>query len=140
MTNTPTHSAKTVADDLHVSASTVYRWLKNGEIEKHGYTGQKIKSRWVITAIPTSAATVEDAIISAYNALARRPGAPVGLVEVRKHVAAWTRGEVDEALLHLLNGSRISLEPEPNRHRLTAEYRAAAVHIGGEDRHLMQIG
>lgn len=142
MNTTPRHTAKSAAETLRVSVSTVYRWLKNGEIEKHGYTGQKIKGRWVITtltAIPVSAATVEDAIISACKALAREPGAWIRLAALRRHLTTWTRSEVDEALSRMWTNAQINLADEPNRHRLTAEDRAAALRDGGEDNHLMRL-
>ncbi|TYB69765.1 hypothetical protein FXF51_06265 [Nonomuraea sp. PA05] len=78
-------------------------------------------------------------IIAAYRA-APRQNNWVRLNEIRARLGAWTRAEVDAALLHLLNTENVSLEPESNRHRLAdPEYRDAAVRIGGEDRHLMQI-
>ena len=82
--------------------------------------------------------SIDDAIISAYNALARGPGSPVGLSEIRARVSA-SPAQVNAALIRLLHSGRISLEPEPHRHRLTAASRAAAIHVGGEDRHLMLI-
>lgn len=141
MNTTPTHTAKSVAEHLRVSASTVYRWLKNGEIVKHGYTGQKIKNRWVITPVQPTHKPVEVRIHEAYAASARTsPGGMwCKLTELRTHLTDLPREPVDETLGRMLTQGQVHLEPEVNRHRLTDDDHAAAIYLGGEDRHLFGI-
>ncbi|MCY1138211.1 hypothetical protein OWR29_09395 [Actinoplanes sp. Pm04-4] len=83
---------------------------------------------------------LEERIRSAYGDLAAKPGAWIDLAQLRPLLAGTTRAEQDRALVRLLEFDDVRLEPEPHRHRLGDEDRAAAVRIGGEDRHKLAIG
>jgi excisionase family DNA binding protein len=85
MISPPTQTAKEAAADLGVSLSTIYRWLKTGEIRKHGVTGRKVNGRWVISLIEDApAADIEQQIRAAYTKLAGGPGVWVGLAQLTR--------------------------------------------------------
>ncbi|MEU8364966.1 helix-turn-helix domain-containing protein [Nonomuraea sp. NPDC048882] len=146
-TTIPTQTAESAAADLGVSVSTVQRWLRTGEIRKHGVTGHKDSSgRWVITLLDDAPATshpgdtadkrIEAQIRAAYDRLARRPGAWVGLADVRALVDA-PRDQVDAVLRRLERRPDVNMVPESNQKTLRPEDRAAAIHIGAQDKHLL---
>lgn len=81
----------------------------------------------------------EDRLQAAYAELASRAGAWVGLARLRETVPDLSREDFDEALLELTLRSHVSLIPEVNQKALTDIDRAAAIHVGGEDKHLLQI-
>ena len=83
---------------------------------------------------------LDSRIRAAYTKLAGAPGDYVDLTELRPLIADASKGEVDKALVRLLDSPDVRLEPEPFGHRIGAEERKAAVHIGGEDRHKLAIG
>lgn len=62
----------------------------------------------------------------------------VRLAKIRPRLDA-ERGEVDETLLQMVKAGDTHLVPSSNRKVLTAEDHAAAISIGGEDKHLMAI-
>lgn len=78
-------------------------------------------------------------IRQAYRELAPAPGRWVGLATLRERLADLPRGEVDGALVGMLGSPGVSLVPESNRKTLSGHDRAAAVHVGGEDLHLLAI-
>lgn len=82
---------------------------------------------------------VEDLVLAAYDRLASRPGAWVGLAGLREALSEVSRDELDDALLRLDLRPHVYLIPEANQKALTAADRAAAVHAGGEDKHLLSI-
>jgi hypothetical protein len=84
--------------------------------------------------------TIEDRIRLAYAELGAKPGQWIGLAQLRPMLAGVSRAEQDRALVRLLDSDDVRLEPEPHRHRLEDEDRAAAVRIGGEERHKLAIG
>nr|SAP16339.1 hypothetical protein BN4615_P11002 [Nonomuraea gerenzanensis] len=137
----PTQTAESAAADLGVSVSTVHRWLRTGEIRKHGVTGHKdSRGRWVITLIGDAPspprADVEQQIRAAYDLLARRPGAWVGLAGVRELVDA-PRDQVDDVLRRLERRPDVNMVPESNQKTLRQEDREAAITIGAQDKHLI---
>ncbi len=75
-----------------------------------------------------------------YSELADAPGKWVKLANLRASLADVSKSELDKALEGMLDSPDVRLEPEPFGHRDGAEARTAAVHIGGEDRHLLAIG
>jgi hypothetical protein len=85
------------------------------------------------------AATLEDQIRAVYARIAAGPGAWVSLLDIREALRGTPRADVDQALRNLLQSDDIRLEPEPMRWRITADQDAAAIRIGGEDRHLIAI-
>jgi hypothetical protein len=78
-------------------------------------------------------------IRAAYDALVSRPGAWVNLSRLRDALPHLTRDEVDEALLRLNLEPWAYLIPEANQKTLSEADREAAVHVGGEDKHLLSI-
>ncbi|MEV0826377.1 helix-turn-helix domain-containing protein [Nonomuraea rubra] len=139
----PSQTAASAAADLGVSINTLYKWLKTGEIRKHGVTGHKDeRGRWVITLLedaPGAASGVEAQIRAAYARLAARPGAWVSLTELRSQVDAPAH-LVDAVLRDLERRPDVNLVPESNQKTLTQQDRDAAVVIGGQDKHLLWMG
>ena len=78
-------------------------------------------------------------IRAAYDGLVSRPGAWVNLSRLRDALPHLTRDEVDEALLRLNLEPWAYLIPEANQKTLSEADREAAVHVGGEDKHLLSI-
>ncbi|MGW3353271.1 hypothetical protein ACWDA3_59140 [Nonomuraea rubra] len=150
MSGIPTQTVESAAADLGVSVSTVQRWLRTGEIRKHGVTGHKdSRGRWVITLLDdapgsshagdapgTGDARIEAQIRAAYDLLARRPGAWVGLADVRELVDA-PRDQVDDVLRRLERRPDVNMVPESNQKTLRPEDREAAINIGAQDKHLI---
>ncbi|MFC7245372.1 hypothetical protein ACFQO7_23095 [Catellatospora aurea] len=82
---------------------------------------------------------LEKRVRTAYDKLADAPQAWVSLTDLRRELTGATAGEVDAALMKMAVGGAIVLVPEDNQKTLTDEDRAAAIHIGGEDKHLLSI-
>ncbi|MFI5889822.1 hypothetical protein ACIA5D_06835 [Actinoplanes sp. NPDC051513] len=85
-------------------------------------------------------ADLDRRIRAAYAKLAGGPGEWIDLTELRTLVGDVPRAELDQALARMLDAEDVRLEPEPFGHRIGAEERRAAIHIGGEDRHKLAIG
>jgi hypothetical protein len=83
--------------------------------------------------------TAESRIRAAYWLLAREPQDLVPLAALRAHLAEVPREEVDAALAEMERHSDAHLVPQADRKRLTEDDRAAAVRIGGVDKHLLII-
>jgi hypothetical protein len=79
-------------------------------------------------------------IRAAYGNLVSTPGQWVSLIALRAQLADVARPELDDALKRMLRSGDVRLEPDPLEHRVSAEERAAAVHVGGEYRHKLAIG
>jgi hypothetical protein len=84
--------------------------------------------------------SVEDRIRQAYGELAGEPGALVSLARLRDELPDIPRKSLDEALLELDRQRAIQLDPDPNRKALSDRAKAAAIPLGGEDKHLITIG
>lgn len=79
-------------------------------------------------------------IREAVRFLERRPGGWVSLTRLREHIPAIPRQTVDATLIELdRNSTDVYLVPESNQKALTADDRAAALHIGGEPYHLIAV-
>jgi hypothetical protein len=63
----------------------------------------------------------------------------VRLAKIRPRLDGADREEVDETLLKMVKTGSVHLVPDSNRKVLTEEDHAAAIRIGGEDKHLMAI-
>jgi hypothetical protein len=63
----------------------------------------------------------------------------VRLAKIRPRLNGADRAEVDETLLKMVKAGTTHLVPDSNRKVLTEEDHAAAIRIGGEDKHLMAI-
>jgi hypothetical protein len=77
---------------------------------------------------------------NAYAALASEPRAWVALSRLLPFFGDVPRAEIDDALRSLSRASDVNLVPENNQKSLTEADRAAAVTIGGQDKHLLAIG
>jgi hypothetical protein len=91
-------------------------------------------------AVAGKTADLDGRIRAVYTKLASVPGDYVNLTEVRPLLDDVSKAELDKALVRMLDAPDVRLEPEPFGHRIGAEQRGAAVHIGGEDRHKLAIG
>jgi hypothetical protein len=90
--------------------------------------------------VPRVPATVEARVREAYTQTPpARPGRGkwCTLTELRKRLADLPSEEVDAALDRMLASGLVYLEPDMLRRRLTGEDRAAAIRLGGENRHLI---
>ncbi len=85
-------------------------------------------------------ASVEDRIRACYRELAGRPGAYVGLTDLRRELDGVPRAEVDAALLRLNVDRNVTLAPQEDQRRLTRQDRDAALVVGTQDVHLLSIG
>lgn len=91
---------------------------------------------------PTSGA---DAVAAAYRTAQERDGGRFGdwasLTRIRREMSAagMSRAEQDEALLAAARRDGISLAPENVQRSLTDADRAAAIHFGGQDKHLLVV-
>lgn len=82
---------------------------------------------------------VDQRIRQAYRKLVSRPRGWVGLVDLRRQLDGISDQAVDAALTAMFRSQRANLVPESNQKALTDEDRRAAVHVGGEDKHLLSI-
>lgn len=102
----------------------------------------RVADIFVLDDEPKTVPTVDitDRIRAAYAELAAAPGSWVSLTRLRHAVVDIPRADLDAALLRLVLEPEVRLNPEFNQKTLTAADRAAALHTGGEDVHLMSIG
>jgi hypothetical protein len=84
--------------------------------------------------------SIEDRIRQAYGELAGEPGDLVSLARLRDELPDIPRKSLDDALLDLDRQRAIQLEPDPHRAALGDREKAAAIPLGGEDKHLITIG
>ncbi|TNC21780.1 hypothetical protein [Amycolatopsis alkalitolerans] len=89
--------------------------------------------------LPPRKPEIGDQLRDAYRTLAPRPGAWVGLARLRDALPQVSRQQFDEAMLQLDLLPHVYLIPEANRKALTSADRKAAIHVGGEDKHLLSI-
>lgn len=80
-----------------------------------------------------------DRIRGAYRQLAPRSGGWVALTALRGALPDVPRADLDAALVALYQQPGVSLIPEENQKALTEDDDAAAVHIGGQRKHLIAI-
>lgn len=93
-----------------------------------------------VTPGDESGAATKEGLSTVYFRLASRPGAWVSLTDLRAELAGVERESLDRLLHDLHVAEEVTLIPEENRRSITADDQAAAVRIGGEDRHLISIG
>ncbi|HEY2241791.1 MAG TPA: hypothetical protein VGI21_23505 [Streptosporangiaceae bacterium] len=79
------------------------------------------------------------AILAAYAALAAKPGEFVKLSALRERLADVSRADTDAALGQLYRDQRINLIPQSNQRALTANDRASALRLGGEEKHMLSV-
>ncbi len=91
-------------------------------------------------APPEAPTNLEVRLRNAYVALAAEPRAWVALARLRPFFGDVPRVEVDAALRGLSQAPDVNLAPEENQKSLTEADRAAAIYLGGQDKHLLAIG
>lgn len=90
--------------------------------------------------VPRRPANLEARLRNAYAALAAEPRAWVALARIRPFFQDVPRDEVDEALRRLNQALDVNLISEDNQKSLTEGDLRAAIHLGGQDKHLLAIG
>ncbi|MEU7617343.1 hypothetical protein AB0M91_19830 [Micromonospora rifamycinica] len=79
-------------------------------------------------------------IRQAYDALAAEPGAWVSLTRLRPFFGDVDPADLDEALRDLEREPDVDIVPESNQKQLTPDDVAAALRLGGQDKHLLAMG
>jgi hypothetical protein len=90
-------------------------------------------------ATTTSGGDVEARVRDAYRRVVAKPRDWASLADVRPLLGDLDRSAVDAALARMYRQAGVSIAAEPNRKALAPADHAAAVHIGGEDKHLLAI-
>ncbi|WP_434741210.1 hypothetical protein [Micromonospora sp. SH-82] len=92
------------------------------------------------TASPDRRQELRTRLRGAYSALAASAGDWVSLTRIRPFFGDVETAVLDEALRQLERESDVTIVPESNQKMLTPDDVAAAVRIGGQDKHLVAIG
>ncbi|MEU4564343.1 hypothetical protein AB0F72_38675 [Actinoplanes sp. NPDC023936] len=79
-------------------------------------------------------------IVNAYQALTDEPGGWVSLTRLRPFFGDVSRAALDDALSRVSREPGVTLAPQSNQKVLTDADHAAALHIGGQDKHVLSIG
>lgn len=90
-------------------------------------------------AVLAFADQIATGVVIAIDALSTRPGQCVRLTALRSMLADLDRETLDAVLLDMDDRRLIQLEPDPERVALTAEDRACAIPLGGEQMHLVRL-
>jgi hypothetical protein len=90
-------------------------------------------------ALPPSELDLESHIRKAYEKLAPKPGAWVGLAQLRSLLGNVAKADVDNALRQMNQSPDVNIVPESNQKILAPADREAAVRLGGQDKHLISI-
>ena len=89
---------------------------------------------------PDAAPPLRTRLINAYQALAAEPGEWVSLTRLRPFFGDVPADAVDDALRRLAREPGVNVVPESNQKMLTDADVAAALHLGGQNKHLLAIG
>jgi hypothetical protein len=139
-----------VQDDLDVNSpkaraiggalAALHQSLRNRVLPRTRY--RNLTEMFARTEIAPSEApsNLEVRVRNAYAALAAEPGAWVALARLRPFFGDVPRADLDEALRRLNRAADVNIVPESNQKILTAVDIAAAIEIGGQDKHLLAIG
>lgn len=79
-------------------------------------------------------------IVNAYDALTDEPGGWVSLTRLRPFFGDVSRATMDDALRQVSREPGVTLAPQSNQKMLTDADHDAALHIGGQDKHVLSIG
>jgi hypothetical protein len=101
--------------------------------------GESVQTTPISSKPDDVAGDVEARVIEAYRTLAAKPGAWVSLRRLRPALNEVDRSVLDAALTSLYTQPGITLIPEENQKSLTQDDRAAAVSIGGQNKHLISM-
>jgi hypothetical protein len=88
---------------------------------------------------PDKPGDIDELMTAAYLEVADAPGDFVRLRELRARMSDVPRDELNSALGRLYREQRVNLVPAANQQALTEADRAAALHIGGEAKHMISI-
>ncbi|MEV6798556.1 hypothetical protein AB0M91_09430 [Micromonospora rifamycinica] len=83
--------------------------------------------------------TVDDLVVATVTELAAEAGAWVHMVRLRTALPQVPRAALDDVLRRLDRGSRVVIAPESAQWCATADELAAAIRIGGQDKHLVCV-
>lgn len=86
-----------------------------------------------------SGASATEAIVTIYRSLRQGANPWVGMADLRDRLSAFSRGQVDDALMDLVRAGRLISIPEENQKTITSRDRAAAFRLGGEDNHMIAM-
>lgn len=126
----PVRSTLTVV--AYLALNKLFEYLRLHDVKfKDVFTGEE--------GTAPEAVNLKEMIVAAYRGLAREPRGWVGLADLRSSLGDAATTEVDAVLKELSRTGQAKLVPESNRKLLTAEDRAAAVRIGGEENHMLSI-
>ncbi|MEU8817834.1 hypothetical protein [Actinoplanes sp. NPDC048796] len=89
---------------------------------------------------PAAAPDLRTRIVGAYDALKDEPHGWVSLTRLRMCFPDVARATLDEALRQVSREPGVTLAPQSNQKVLTGADHDAALHIGGQDKHVLSIG
>jgi hypothetical protein len=141
---------RAIADRLTIDQGRVKEGEKRSPGERQLFWAALVAQQKVLTRLLGKSngaaprieqpAGLDSRIRTAYTKLVDAPGEWVDLAALRPLLDDVSKAELDKALTRMLDARDVRLEPDPLEHRVSAEARNAAVHIGGEDRHKLAIG
>jgi hypothetical protein len=91
-------------------------------------------------SVPDQEEVLRTRLVNAYTALAAEPGEWVSLTRLRPFFGDVPTAALDEALRKLSRESGVNIVPGSNQKMLTEADAAAALHLGGQEKHLLAIG
>lgn len=92
-----------------------------------------------MSTAPVTLGDPESQVRAAYAGLATHPGAWVALADLRAALPSLSRSDVDTALRSMARSTGVQLIPVANLKSLRPRDREAALHLGGEDNHVLAI-
>lgn len=125
---------------LGAALATLQTNLRDRVLPRVGYTSFAEMFSHNEIAPRQAPSDLEARLRCAYDALAAEPRAWVSLTRLRPFFADQPTAAVDEALRKLSRAGDVNLVPENNQKSLTDADRAAAIRLGGQDKHLLAIG
>ncbi|MEU8001078.1 hypothetical protein AB0B66_07950 [Catellatospora sp. NPDC049111] len=129
-TSTPPKAGGSAARSLFTLLANVHRGLDRLQVSHAAF----------FTHTAVVGESTESAVRSAYDKLARSPGAWVGLAELREQLADIERGNLDETLRAMVHMDGVRIIPVADTKNLEPRDRVAALRIGAQDAHLIAIG
>lgn len=130
-------------------------WIANTALKaRHGWTlvgaqRRKLNNAGLVTSrkagrcyqhtLTAPAAPLEDEIRRAHRTLTSGQPGWVSLARLRPMLTGTTRDEVDAELRRMEQLPDVAIAPEENQKALTPADRAAAIRLGGKDKHLLWV-
>ena len=110
----------------------------NAELLRH-FVRYHRRHGTLVEVIRSGDRTLETLIREVYLDLSAGPQDWIRLARIRPRLDGAEKSEVDETLLKMIKTGTAHLAPDSNRKVLTEADHAAAVRVGGEDKHLLAI-